>query len=46
MPARAPVTNLWQGRPQGKAASVGEVTSSHILNGMKADAFTQKTKSP
>lgn len=26
--------------------AVGEVTSSHILNGMKADAFTQKTKSP
>lgn len=26
--------------------AVGEVTSSHILNGMKADAFTQKIKSP
>lgn len=26
--------------------AVGEVTSSHILNGMKADAFTQKTKTP
>lgn len=26
--------------------AIGEVTSSHILNGMKADAFTQNIKSP